>query len=712
LNLFLAILLDSFGQSEEDGDPVNGRRFSTRMQKRIDDLEKMVESESDNFDLNGFKLKTTQLDYLQCHKSYFLFSKTNILRKSCHTLSQNIIFENFLLILIILNSLKLVWDTYLLNEPSDSIKSKISNGLDTAFTICFDVEFLVKSISFGFVLSSDAYLRDNWNKLDFVIVVMSTIDIAITSIDIPVIKVFRVLRTLRPLKLIKHNISLKIVVLALLESIVGILNVMIVIVMVWLIFAILGVSLLAGKMHSCSNALIDDMDVCIGSGFEWKQSNYNFDNVLQAMITLFIVMSQESWPNRMFEGVDARAVGKSPVTNYNPAIAYFYITYLILANFFLVNLFTVIVFDKFNEAKRNESSLSSLLRSKEQVLWTEIQSLILKSKPSASKAKITSTFRKKFNTLCKSRTFDLVIMSFILINMLSMAMSYEEASSSYNNALDIISLICTLVFISEAIIKIIGLGLHYFKSNWNRFDFAIALSSTVDIILTYSQSRSVPFLRQGPQLVRVLRVIRVTRLLRLVKSLETLEKLVTIMTYSLPAILNVLGLLLLVFFIYAVLGSFLFNSVASREGVDDYFNFSNFHNSMIILWRISTGEDYPTIMSDCINYLNNYVYVLYFLTFVGIIDFVVLDLFITVTLQYFEEFYMNPYNSVSLFTEDLKIFKTHWISETKDFNFKIDKDGLISLIGKIALDFKFLKTEDKVNVLKLIAVMNIESDIE
>ena len=711
LNLFLAILLDSFNQNDEDStDRGLDRRVSSKIQKKIDDLEKYVDSESENLDFSRFKLKTTQLDYLQCQRSYFVFSKSNSFRVFLHALSQNPIFENFLLVLIILNSLKLVWDTYIIDEPSSSMQVKISTGFDLAFTICFDIEFLVKSVAFGFALSPDAYLRDNWNKLDFIIVIMSTIDIAITSIDIPVIKVFRVLRTLRPLKLIKHNISLKIVVLALLESIVGILNVMIVIVMVWLIFAILGVSLLGGKMHSCSNDLIDDMDVCINSGFEWEGSNYNFDDVLQAMITLFIVMSQESWPNRMFEGVDARAVDLAPRRNYNPGLAYFYVIYLILANFFLVNLFTVIVFNNFNEAKRNESSLSSLLLSKEQVLWTEIQGLVLKAKPWAVKIKISSKIRQKFNKLCKSRTFDLVIMAFILINMISMAMSYHEASTEYSNALDIISLICTLVFMSEALIKIIGLGLHYFKSNWNRFDFAIALSSTVDIILTYSQSRSVPFLRQGPQLIRVLRVIRVTRLLRLVKSLETLEKLVTIMTYSLPAILNVLGLLLLIFFIYAVLGSFLFHSVKAGQAIDDDFNFKNFHYSMTILWRISTGEDYPSIMSDCVNQLNSHVYVMYFITFVGIIDFVVLDLFITITLQYFEEFYMNPYNSISLFTEDLKIFKAHWISETNELNYKIDRESLIKLIGHLAIDFKFLKSYDKMNVVKLIAAMNIEND--
>lgn len=713
LNLFLAILLDSF--NETDDDPVTSikeRRVTSKLQKKIEDLEKYIESESDNIDLAEIKGKSTQLDNLECEKSYFIYSKTNKIRVLCYKISHSPKFENALLALIIINSLKLVWDTYILDQSSGSTSSEISNILDTIFTSCFILEFLIKSIAFGFCLSSDSYLSDNWNKLDFIIVVMSVIDMSVTSIDIPVIKVFRVLRTLRPLKLIKHNSSMKVVVLALLESIVGIINVMIVILMVWIIFAILGVSLLSGKMHFCGNSIIDNIDDCQASGFEWKQENFNFDNVLQAMLTLFIVMSQESWPNRMLEGVDARAVGLAPVIDYNPSIAYFYVIYLILANFFLVNLFTVIVFDKFNEAKRNESNLSSLLLSKEQVLWSEIQTMILRAKPWPAKIKISSTFRQKFHNLSKNKTFDFVIMIFILINMISMAMAYQEASNEYNKALDIISLICTFVFISEAIIKIIGLGTHYFKSKWNRFDFIIALSSLVDIILTYSSSTNIPFLRRGPQLIRVLRVIRVTRLLRLVKSLQSLENLIKIMTYSLPALLNVLGLLLLIFFLYAVLGSFLFHSVNSGDTIDNYFNFSNFHSSMNILWRISTGEDYQSIMHDCVSKLDNYAYVLYFTTFVSIIDFLVLDLFITITLQYFEEFYMNPYNSLNLFNEDLKIFKMHWMAEITDSPLKVNKDALIRMIGNMAADFPFLKGNGKISTAKLVAAMNIEADPE
>ncbi|OMJ93489.1 hypothetical protein SteCoe_3461 [Stentor coeruleus] len=713
LNLFLAILLDSFNEDSEDSEAATNKYMeNSKIQKKIKDLEDFHDSDSEMIESDSRRRRYSTFEKIECKRSFYIFSKGNIIRIWCYKLSVSWRFENFLLFIIMMNSLKLVWDTYILSYSSDSIQVKISDGIDTGFTILFTIEFIVKSIAFGFFNENNSYLKDNWNKLDFLIVVASLVDMSITSINIPIIKIFRILRALRPLKLIKHNVSMKIVVFALLESIGVIFNVMIIIFIVWLIFAILGVSLLAGKMYYCSDGNFLDIDSCLQAGHIWTNTDSNFDNVLQAMITLFIVMSQESWPNRMFEGVDAKGVGVAPEINANPYMAYFYVIYLILANFFLVNMFTVVVFDKFNQAKKNESSLSALLLTKEQLLWTEIQKMIVTARPGIDAVGLPKNILRKFMyRLSKSKVFEIFIMGFIIINMLSMALAYQQASQEYQDSLVYINLICTFVFIGEAIIKIIGLGFIYFKSSWNIFDFIIALTSLIDIIIGYSSTTSVPLLRVGPQLIRVFRVIRVSRLLRLVKFLDTLQKLLLIMTYSLPAILNVLGLLLLIFFIYAVLGSFLFYSITSGNAINSYFNFWNFDNSMTILWRISTGEDYPTIMWDCTNALDSYLVTFYFTTFVGIIDFIVLDLFISIILQNYEEFASNPYNSVALFTKDIKIYKKYWSEgNPSSKNYKISKEKLVDFIGKAGKELKILTDTSRLGIIKALGSMNIEMD--
>jgi hypothetical protein len=100
----------------------------------------------------------------------------------------------------------------------------------------------------GVIQDKGSYLRDTWNMLDFFIVICSVIDLLFTNVHLPFIKVLRLLRTLRPLRFISHNVGLKMIVIALFESIGPIANVLIVVFLVWLMFAILGVNLWAGKM--------------------------------------------------------------------------------------------------------------------------------------------------------------------------------------------------------------------------------------------------------------------------------------------------------------------------------------------------------------------------------------------------------------------------------------------------------------------------------
>ena len=81
--------------------------------------------------------------------------------------------------------------------------------------------------------------------------VTSIIDASKIGVELGAIKILRLFRTLRPLRLLHHNKSMKLIVTTLLESIPGILNMIVVLFIVWLMFAILGVSLMKGKMGHC-----------------------------------------------------------------------------------------------------------------------------------------------------------------------------------------------------------------------------------------------------------------------------------------------------------------------------------------------------------------------------------------------------------------------------------------------------------------------------
>lgn len=68
-------------------------------------------------------------------------------------------------------------------------------------------------------------------------------------------------------------------------------------------------------------------------------------------------------------------------------------------------------------------------------------------------------------------------------------------------------------FISEAIVKIVGLRYHYFTVPWNVFDFLLVLASILGILMEDIMI-DLPI---SPTLLRVVRVFRIGRILRLIK---------------------------------------------------------------------------------------------------------------------------------------------------------------------------------------------------
>ena len=86
-----------------------------------------------------------------------------------------------------------------------------------------------------------------------------------------------------------------------------------------LIFGVMGVNLLKGSYGSCSKGSYQGLNEaqqtvtlkiknkveCLLAGGEWSVNDSNFDNIIQAMRTLFILCTTEGWAGVMFLGIDA-----------------------------------------------------------------------------------------------------------------------------------------------------------------------------------------------------------------------------------------------------------------------------------------------------------------------------------------------------------------------------------------------------------------------
>ena len=109
---------------------------------------------------------------------------------------------------------------------------------------------------------------------------------------------------------------------------------------------------------------------------------------------------------------------------------------------------------------------------------------------------------------------------------------------------------------------------------------------------------------------------------------------------------------------------------------------------MIILLRISTGEDWPLIMYDTMNTSEDCIpgkncgisYApIFFIIFVMIQSYVMLNLFILIILQQFELYYLPNDNILQQFRNDLETFKLTWEKYAREFTgIKIRANDLVA----------------------------------
>ncbi|EGR31607.1 hypothetical protein IMG5_106200 [Ichthyophthirius multifiliis] len=710
-NLNYSAFQQSFGQNTIANIKnmlINEEKFYKRQQSIDEDdyghLQQLQDINNNNYKFNS-QNKQDFYD-IECENAFFIFSQQNHFRILCYKIVKHPKFETVILIAIFQTSIKLVIDTYFDNSnPQDLQQVYISQKIDIIFTVFFTLEAFLKAISFGFLFNKNSYLREEWSQLDFFIVISSIIDISVESINLSVVKILRLLRTLRPLRFISHNRSMKLIVTALLESIGGIFNVIIVLLLVWIMFAILAINLMKGKLYYCNfpknyNVLNNSIyeihkNQCEQiEGAQWMVRDINFDNIGSGMLTLFVLSTIEGWPNYLFYFIDSDENG--PLKNNSFYFALYFAVFILIGSLFLLNLFVAIMSFNYNlAAKKSKNAFLT----DGQAQWIELQRLLVKStldylsiKPPDNKYQLLVW------SFCENKYLESVIMVFIILNIITMAMVYENQNVQYEYILNTINTFFTSAFIMEALLKIIAYGIRgYFYKGWNQFDFFVVMTSILDIIMSFIGNNFINFLMVRSQIARVFRVLKVSRLFRLIKRFQDLQKLIQTAIYSLPSLLNVTSLLFLVYFIFAILANFMFGNIKEGTIITSNRNFSNFHQSINLLFICSTGENWYLYMFDCINQGNNWA-ILFFVIYIIIVQFVMMNLFVLIIIDQFEQNYINTENPLNEFQEFEENFKTVWVKYTKQNNgIKINQrfltDFYLELKGPQGFDIEEKKNQ-------------------
>uniref|UniRef100_A0A8C0IXJ1 Voltage-dependent L-type calcium channel subunit alpha n=1 Tax=Chelonoidis abingdonii TaxID=106734 RepID=A0A8C0IXJ1_CHEAB len=566
-------------------------------------------------------------------------------------------FEIIILMTIFANCVALA--VYLPMPEDDTNTSNSSlEKIEYVFLIIFTIEATLKIIAYGFLLHTDAYLRNGWNVLDFAIVSLGLVTVVVEQINVmqgaPLtgkggfdVKALRAFRVLRPLRLVSGVPSLQVVLNSIIKAMVPLLHIALLVLFMIIIYAIVGQELFKGKMHKTCYYIGTDVIAtgemekpspcastghghhCTMNGTEcrsgWPGPNNgitHFDNFGFAMLTVYQCITMEGWTEVLYWVNDA-------IGNEWPWI--YFVSLILLGSFFVLNLVLGVLSGEFTKEREKAKSRGTFqkLREKQQ-LEEDLKGYM----DWITHAEVMDSHRARGEGMLPSEEggseteslYEIEGMNkWILFfrqwrrwNRLFRRKCHEVVKSKFFYWLVILLIsLNTLSIASE----------HHWQPEWltrvqdsaNRV--LLALFAAEMLLKMYALGLRQYFMSlfnrfdcfvvcmgileiilveinvMSPLGISVLRCIRLLRIFKITRYWTSLSNLVASLLNSVRSIASLLLLLFLFIIIFSLLGMQLFGGKYDFEDMEvRRSTFDNFPQALISVFQILTGEDWNSIM--------------------------------------------------------------------------------------------------------------------
>lgn len=374
-------------------------------------------------------------------------------------------------------------------------------------------------------------------------------------------------------------------------------------------------------------------DECLQYDGYWVYYYSNFNNILQALRTLFELMTSEGWLSIMNRAASSKE---------NKWVYLYFTSYMLVGFFFILNLMISVVIDKFKSLKEKALFYSKLTEEEQE--WFRLQKIMLKYKPKPKLESLTdnsSSFKRSLFSVITHKYFERIVGVVILLSTIPLILTFKGQSDQFSNITDYVNYGFAFLFNLEMLMKIFVFRSIYFQTGWNIFDFTVIIVTNFTIAYTvfdklgyfsssdneviYSSNRTDYYnVTDGTSFyitdnseeviasllksagggsnnysqINFIRTLRIIRILRLLAVNNSMRSLVDTLVYIIPTVLNIGLVLFIVILIYASIGVQFFSTVPFRETIDQYNNFKHFGNSALLLFRTITGEAWNDIMNE------------------------------------------------------------------------------------------------------------------
>ncbi|XP_067372580.1 sodium leak channel non-selective protein isoform X1 [Channa argus] len=550
------------------------------------------------------------------------------------------------------------------------------------FVIFMSIELNLKIMADGLFFTPTAVIRDFGGVMDIFIYLVSLIFLCWLPPDVPPesgAQLLMMLRCLRPLRIFKLVPQMRKVVREVLKGFKEIFLVSILLLTLMLVFASFGVQLFAGKLAKCNDPRIFKRDDCHGifrinvsvsknlnlklksgekkPGFwvprVWANPrNFNFDNVGNAMLALFEVLSLKGW-------VEVRDV---IIHRVGPIHGIYIHVFVFLGCMIGLTLFVGVVIANFNENK------GTALLTVDQRRWEDLKSRLKIAQPLHLPPRPENGgFRAKMYDITQHPFFKRGIAVLVLAQSVLLSVKWD-VDDDVTFPLATMSVVFTFIFVLEVTMKLIAMSpAGYWQSRRNRYDLLVTSLGVIWIVLHFSLLNAYTYM-MGTCVI-------VFRFFTICGKHVTLKMLLlTVVVSMYKSFFIIVGMFLLLL-CYAFAGVVLFGTVKYGENINRHANFSTAGKAITVLFRIVTGEDWNKIMHDCMvqppfctpdkhryweTDCGNYAGALiYFCSFYVIIAYIMLNLLVAIIVENFSLFYSTEEDQL-LSYNDLRHFQIIW----------------------------------------------------
>ena len=225
--------------------------------------------------------------------------------------------------------------------------------------------------------------------------------------------------------------------------------------------------------------------------------------------------------------------------------------------------------------------------------------------------------KDRANQIVSAPWFERVIIAFILINGAILGMETSPSLvAQHGGLLHLGNRVILGIFILEAVLKMIAVAPQidrYFRDGWNVFDFSVIVFSLIPATGDFAM---------------IARLARLLRVVRLISTIPELRLIVSTLVRSIPSMMHVMTLMSVIFYIYAITGYQLFHE-------HDPTHWRSLGIALLTLFRVVTLEDWTDVMYTAMDF--HPMAWLFFVSFVVLGTFVVINLFIAVVINNLEE---------------------------------------------------------------------------